>query len=268
MVTSVDSCLIDFNPYYCRKNSLLLQQTRSEVGHQVYRNAVCNEDMSTRNSVATYMFPEGHYMVSESVMGHIYESIDHDDIVRVCYNGEYHQYSLTEREEEEPPGTKSIVPATYDKLDKNRRELLGAESFVPATYDKLDDSGREPPGTKPIVAAASSKLDKNQRELPCTKTVVLTTCDKVEPLGTNFNDSATYNELGESGEISVYNVLNRSDKNAQDGSNLCERLELRVTQENRGYNKLQRNRHKVKHETESRAEDYEKIDFPEDVENN
>ena len=137
------------------------------------------------------MFPDGHYMMSESVMGHVYESIGDDDIVRVHYKGEYHQYSLIEKEEVSPidgsPGTVSTDPLMYDKLDESSKAM------------------------------------------------------------------------------SPYNVLNRSERSTQEGLGRYKRLELQGSQEDRGYNKLQRNRHEAKQLTEREDIDYEQIDFPEDV---
>lgn len=135
------------------------------------------------------MFPDRHYMMSESVMGHVYESIGDDDVMRIHYKGEYHQYSLIEKEEVSPidgsPGTVSTDPLMYDKLDE------------------------------------SSKI------------------------------------------MSPYNVLNRSERSTQEGPGQYKRLGLQVNQEDRGYNKLHRNKHEAKQLTE--REDYEQIDFPEDV---
>ena len=137
------------------------------------------------------MFPEGHYMMSESVMGHIYESISDDgddDIVRVHYKGEYHQYSLMEKEEESPDSG-STDPSEYDKLDENSK-------------------------------------------------------------------------------LSVYNVLNRKERSTQEGSitSRYEMQELQVNQEDGSYNKLQRRKHEAKQLMD--IEDYEQIDFPEDLANN
>ena len=149
-----------------------------------------SKDLPTPERLMT-MFPDGHYMMSESVMGHVYESIGDDDVVRVHYKGEYHQYSLIEKEEVSPidgsPGTVSTDPLTYDKLDE------------------------------------SSKI------------------------------------------ISPYNVLNRSERSTQEGPGRYKRLGLQVSQEDRGYNKLQRNKHEAKQLTEREDIDYEQIDFPEDV---
>ena len=147
------------------------------------------EEVTTPNS-ALPMFPEGHYMMSESVMGHIYESIADDDIVRARYDRDYQQYSLMGREED-PPGTvKSVALPTYDKLDK------------------------------------SSSL-------------------KTAP----------------------YNVLNRREKSTQERPSSYETLELQASQEDRGYNKLQRKKHEAKQLTD-KEEDYEQIDFYEDFANN
>ena len=153
------------------------------MGGQLYRNAVYSKDLPTPNSLIT-MFPEGHYMMLESVMGHIYESIGDEDIVRVHYKGEYHQYSLIEKEEGAP----------------------GAESTDPLTYNKLDENSK----------------------------------------------------------ISPYHVLNRQERNTQEGPSRYEMLELQVNQEDRGYNKLQRKKNDDKQLMNK--EDYEQIDFPEDLE--
>ena len=65
--------------------------------------------------------------------------------------------------------------------------------------------------------------------------------------------------------MSPYNVLNRSERSTQEGPGRYKRLRLQVSQEDRGYNKLQRNRHEAKQLTEREDIDYEQIDFPEDV---
>ena len=129
---------------FCRQDSSLLQHPRPDLGDQLYRNVVYTEDLPTPNSLMT-MFPEGHYMMSESVMGHVYESIGDDDIVRVRYKGEYYQYPLIEKEEGSPD-TESTDASTYDKLDEsskispynvlNRRERVTQEGS--SRYEKLE----------------------------------------------------------------------------------------------------------------------------------
>ena len=105
-----------------------------------------SKELPTPESLNT-MFPEpGHYMMSESVMGHVYESIGDDDLVRLRYKGDYHQYSLMGKEEGSP-GTESTDPLVYDKLDENsckvspynvlnRSERTTQEH--PSPYEKLE----------------------------------------------------------------------------------------------------------------------------------
>ena len=130
--------------YYYRQDSSLLHHGRSDLGGQLYRNAVYNKELPMPENLMT-MFPEGHYMMSESVMGHIYESIGDDDIARVRCKGEYHQYSLIETDEGSP-GTESTDPLTYDRLDEtskispynvlSRREWNAQEG--PRRYERLE----------------------------------------------------------------------------------------------------------------------------------